>query len=91
MTRWTLRTQRVVFTSLVTIGLVAGAVLGIREAFIDPVLHPGAPRVRVVDGVATVQVSVRNTSKDTAYCPLVGIAAVDRDGFRGDGRGKGSD
>jgi hypothetical protein len=81
MSWWTAGLQRVVFASLVTFGITAGFVLGVREAFIDPVLDVGDPRVRVEDGVATVQVSITNTSEDTPYCPTVRIAAVDREGL----------
>jgi hypothetical protein len=81
MSWWTLRIQRVVFASLVTVGITSGTVLGVREAFIEPVLDVGEPRVRVEAGVATVQVSITNTSDDSAYCPVVGVAAVDREGL----------
>ncbi|WP_420639525.1 hypothetical protein [Candidatus Poriferisocius sp.] len=69
------------FIALVTLGLVVGFVLGVRQAVIDPVLDVGDPRVRVEGRMATVQVTVRNTSGDTAYCPIVGIAALDREGL----------
>ena len=78
---WTPRVQRGVFATVVTLGLVVGFVLGTREAIDDPILEVDDPRVRVEDGVATVQVTIRNTSEDTTYCPEVGIAAVDREGL----------
>lgn len=81
MSPQTPRTQRVAFVAIVTLGVAAGLVLGTREALIDPVLEVGDPRVRVENNVATVQVTVRNTSSDTTYCPEVGIAAVDREGL----------
>lgn len=81
MSWWTERVQRVVFVTMVGLGLTVGFVLGTREALDDPVLDVEEPRVRVEGGVATVQVTVRNTSTDTAYCPEVGIAAVDREGL----------
>jgi hypothetical protein len=81
VTWWTPRLQRTMFVSLVTLGLVVGLVLGTREAVIDPVLDVGDPRVRVEAGIATVQVTIRNKSTDTVYCPEVGIAAVDREGL----------
>ncbi len=81
MSWWTERVQRVVFVTMVGLGLTVGFVLGVREAIDDPVLAVDDPRVRVEAGVATVQVTVRNTSSDTVYCPEVGIAAVDREGL----------
>ncbi len=44
-------------------------------------LKIGEPRVRVEDNVATIQITIKNTSENTVYCPEVGIAAVDRDGL----------
>lgn len=75
------RAQRIAFVTVVTLGLVVGLTLGVREALDEPVLEVGDPRVRVEEGIATVQVTVRNTSADTAYCPEIGIAAVDREGL----------
>ena len=80
MSFWTPKRQRIVFTTIVVVGTTAGFVLGVREAFVDPVLAVGEPRVRVEGSVATVQVTVRNASDGRAYCPDVGIAAIDRDG-----------
>lgn len=78
---WSPQIQRVVFVSIVTLGLALGLVLGVREARQTPVLKIGAPRVRVEGTTATVQITVKNTSEKTVYCPRVGIAAVDRDGL----------
>jgi hypothetical protein len=75
------RRQRIAFTTIVSVGTVLGLALGVREALIDPVLEVGEPRVRVEGTVATVQLTVRNSSDDTAYCPEVGMAAVDREGL----------
>ena len=83
MTRkfWGPKTQRVVFVAIVTLGLALGLVLGVREANQKPVLKIGAPRVRVEGTTATIQITVKNTSENTVYCPTIGIAAVDRDGL----------
>ena len=78
---WGPKTQRVVFVTIVTLGLFLGLVLGVREANQKPVLKIGEPRVRVEGTTATIQITVKNTSEKTAYCPTVGIAAVDRDGL----------
>jgi hypothetical protein len=78
---WNERTRRVLFGVLITAGFVAGLVLGLREVYDRPVLDVGEPRVRVEGLTATVQVTVRNTSEDVAYCPVVGVAALDRDGL----------
>lgn len=80
MSFWAPRRQRIVFATIVVVGSTVGFVLGVREALFDPVLAVGEPRVRVEGSLATVQVTVRNASDDTAYCPDVGIAAIDRDG-----------
>ena len=78
---WNAKTQRAVFISIVSLGLAVGLVLGVREANQKPVLKIGEPRVRVEGTTATVQITVKNTSTKTVYCPTVGIAAVDRDGL----------
>ncbi len=78
---WNSTTQRFVFVAIVTLGLALGLVLGIREASQKPVLKIGEPRVRVEGTTATVQITVKNTSKDDVYCPKVGIAAIDGDGL----------
>ena len=78
---WNVNARRVVFIAIVTVGILLGFVLGVREARQKPVLRIGEPRVRVEDGVATIQITVKNTSEGTDYCPDVGIAAVDRDGL----------
>ena len=78
---WSPKVQRLVFVGIVTLGLALGLVLGIREANQTPVLKIGEPRVRVEGTVATIQITVKNTSENTVYCPTVGIAAVDRDGL----------
>ncbi|MCE9622628.1 MAG: hypothetical protein K8R99_09815 [Actinomycetia bacterium] len=78
---WNPATQRIVFVAIVTLGLVLGLVLGVREASQKPVLKIGEPRVRVEGTTATVQITVKNTSEKTVYCPSVGIAAIDRDGL----------
>ena len=81
MSWWDAKTQRIVFVAILVVGTAAGLVLGIREAISDTVLEIGEPRVRVEGTIATVQLTIRNTSEDTVYCPVVGIAAVDRDGL----------
>ena len=81
MSVMTARRQKYLFVTIIVVGSLLGFVLGVREAFIEPVLEVGEPRVRVEGTVATVQLTVRNTSDDTAYCPEVGIAAVDREGL----------
>ena len=78
---WNERTRRALFGAMITVGLVVGLVLGLREVYDRPVLDVGEPRVRVEGLTATVQVTVRNTSEDVAYCPAVGVAAIDRDGL----------
>lgn len=78
---WNPKAQRVVFTAIVTVGLALGLVLGIREANQTPVLKIGEPRVRVEGTTATVQITIKNTSENTVYCPTVGIAAIDGDGL----------
>ncbi len=78
---WNSKTQRVLFVSIVTLGLVLGLVLGIREASQKPVLKIGEPRVRVEGTTATIQITVKNTSENTTYCPEIGIAAIDGDGL----------
>ena len=78
---WGPRMQRVVFLAIVTLGIGLGLVLGVREATQKPVLKIGEPRVRVEGTIATIQITVKNTSENTVYCPTVGIAAVDRDGL----------
>lgn len=81
MNWWDDKAQRVVFVAILVIGTAAGLGLGIREAISDPVLEIGEPRVRVDGTIATVQITVMNMSDDTVYCPVVGIAAIDRDGL----------
>ena len=78
---WNERTRRVLFGVLITAGFVVGLVLGLQQVHDRPVLDVGEPRVRVEGLTATVQVTVRNTSEDVAYCPVVGVAALDRDGL----------
>ncbi len=78
---WNERTRRVVFGVLITAGFVVGLVLGLQQVYDRPVLDVGEPRVRVEGLTATVQVTVRNTSEDVASCPVVGVAALDRDGL----------
>ena len=78
---WNPKTQRASFIAIVSLGLTLGLVLGVREATHKPVLKIGEPRVRLVDTTATVQITVKNTSEKTTYCPIVGIAAIDRDGL----------
>lgn len=78
---WNEKFRRVAFLSIVTLGLVLGFALGIREARQKEVLKIGEPRVRVEGTDATIQITVKNTSENTVYCPEVGIAAVDRDGL----------
>ena len=81
MTWWNPKRQRIVFVSILVFGTSAGLALGIREALSSPVLEVGEPRVRVEGGVATVQLTVRNMSAGTVFCPVVGIAAIDGDGL----------
>lgn len=78
---WNERTRRVLFGVLIAAGFVVGLVLGLQQVYDRPVLDVGEPRVRVEGLTATVQVTVRNTSEDVAYCPVVGVAALDRDGL----------
>ena len=78
---WNERTRRALFGAMITVGLVVGLVLGLREVYDRPVLDVGEPRVRVEGLTATVQVTMRNTSETVAYCPAVGVAAIDRDGL----------
>lgn len=78
---WNKKVQRVVFATIVTLGAGTGFVMGVREAVKKPVLKIGEPRVRVEGTTATIQITVKNTSEATVYCPTVGIAAVDRDGL----------
>lgn len=78
---WNERTRRVLFAVVITAGFVVGLVLGLLQVYDRPVLDVGEPRVRVEGLTATVQVTVRNTSEDVAYCPDVGVAALDRDGL----------
>ncbi|MEQ1873728.1 MAG: hypothetical protein ABL953_08385 [Ilumatobacteraceae bacterium] len=78
---WTPRIQRGIFLAIVTLGTGLGFVLGVREATQTPVLKIGEPRVRVEGTTATIQITVKNMSENTIYCPRVGIAAVDRDGL----------
>ena len=78
---WSERTRRVLFGVLIAAGFVVGLVLGLQQVYDRPVLDVGEPRVRVEGLTATVQVTVRNTSEDVAYCPVVGVAALDRDGL----------
>jgi len=81
MKLWNKKVQRVVFAGIVVLGTGTGFVLGVREASKKPVLKIGEPRVRVEGTTATIQITVKNTSESTIYCPKVGIAAVDRDGL----------
>ena len=78
---WSDRTRRVLFAAVITAGFVVGLVLALIQVYDRPVLDVGEPRVRVEGLTATVQVTVRNTSEDVAYCPAVGVAALDRDGL----------
>lgn len=78
---WSQKIQRIVFLSIVILGTGLGFVLGVREATQKPVLKIGEPRVRVEGTTATIQITVKNLSENTVYCPVVGIAAVDRDGL----------
>ena len=79
--RWNDRTRRALFGVLITAGFIVGLVLGFREVYDRPVLDVGEPRARVEGLTVTVQVTVRNTSEDVAYCPVVGVAALDREGL----------
>ncbi len=78
---WNERTRRVLFAVVITAGFVVGLVLGLLQVYDREVLDVGEPRVRVEGLTATVQVTVRNTSEDVAYCPVVAVAALDRDGL----------
>ena len=78
---WNDRTRRALFGVLLTAGFIVGLVLGFREVYDRPVLDVGEPRARVEELTVTVQVTVRNTSEDVAYCPVVGVAALDREGL----------
>ena len=78
---WNERTRRVLFAMVVAGGFIVGLVLGLLQVYDRPVLDVGEPRVRVEGLTATVQVTVRNTSEEVAYCPAVGVAALDRDGL----------
>lgn len=79
--RWSESNQRIVFALLVSFGVFAGFYLGFREVHDIPDLDLGEPRVRVEDGVSTIQVTVENISKVTTYCPDIFVAALDRDGL----------
>lgn len=78
---WNERTRRTLFGLLIAAGFLVGLVMGLRDVYDRPVLDVGEPRVRVEGATATVQVTVRNTSENVAYCPVVGVAALDRDGL----------
>ena len=78
---WNERTRRMLFGVLITVSFVVGLMLGLREVYDRPVLDVGEPRARVEGLTVTVQVTVRNTSEDVAYCPVVGVAALDREGL----------
>lgn len=75
------RVQRAAFAAVVVVGSVLALVLGIREANEHPDIEVGDPRVRVEDLEATVQVTVRNATDDTTFCPEIAVAALDRDGL----------
>jgi hypothetical protein len=71
-----------VFIVFVTVGIIVGAVLGIREIVTEPVIQLDDVRGSE-EGVVPVkaQVLARNTSQDTTYCIEVTITATDRDGL----------
>lgn len=75
------RAQRVAFGVVVVVGSVVALVLGIREVNDTPDIDVAEPRVRVENLVATVQVTVRNATDDTTFCPEIVVAALDRDGL----------
>lgn len=80
MSWWTLRLQRRVFVVVVACGIVTAFVLGVNQVRTTPTIELGDPRVRVEGLVSTVQVTVENTSEDQTYCPVISVAALDREG-----------
>jgi hypothetical protein len=73
--------HRVLFGAFVAVGATLGLVLGIVEVRAKPDVRLGDERVRLDGLVATVQVTARNTTDDETFCPVVRVAARDRDGL----------
>ncbi len=73
--------HRLLFVGFVAIGAALGLVLGIVEVRAKPDIDLGDERVRIEGLVATVQVTARNDTDDETLCPIVRVAARDRDGL----------
>ena len=73
--------HRLIFGGFVALGATLGLVLGIVEVQAKPDVRLGDERVRLEGLVATVQVTARNATGDETFCPVVRVAARDRDGL----------
>ena len=73
--------HRLLFGGFVALGATLGLVLGIVEVRAKPDVRLGDERVRIEGLVATVQVTARNDTDDETLCPVVRVAARDRDGL----------
>ena len=73
--------HRLLFGAFVALGATLGLVLGIVEVRAEPDVELGDERVRIEGLVATVQVTARNQTDDETLCPLIYVAARDRDGL----------
>jgi hypothetical protein len=72
---------RTAFYALVTIGMLLGFGLGVREVIDKDPVRLGTVREGAADdGTLRAQVLAKNWSSATTYCVTVKITAVDRDG-----------
>lgn len=73
--------HRLLFGGFVAVGAALGLTLGIVEVRAKPDISLGDERVRIEGLVATVQVTARNDTDDQTLCPVIHVAARDRDGL----------
>jgi hypothetical protein len=73
------RTPVAVFFSITSIGLLVSIILTLVTALNHPPLTVSKAVIRRDGLTASVQVTVHNRSGSTTYCPVVSIAALNRD------------
>ena len=73
------RTPVTAFITITTVGLIVSIVLTFVAALNRPPLVVSKAIIRRDGLIASVQVTVRNRSGKTSYCPVVSIAALNRD------------